>query len=220
MRASSVTAPSPGDRSNRSSGQYSFTSAYTIPTRDSRRPLDTARTGPSPQMQGVVMGQSWHDKYAGGVENAAIDPYHHIFDTEMSSEGTNDAIGISNHPTPSNSHHASSHTSYSPRTEDGRLDATHSAGARQMQPGQAPYYASNQFQGYTNAESFPSQHSTSGTDYGMATMAGDWAMDSAPAMGDQAWAALDAMGWSDSNSIGVPLEGWRNMQTDVHGVSR
>ena len=222
MRSPSVTAASPGgsNRSNRSSGQYSSGQfSYTIPSRDTRRHPSAA------PMQGVVMSQSWSDKYSSGgsVENAAIDPYHHIFDTEMSSEGTNDAITapLSNHPTPPTSHHASSHTSYSPRTDDGRLDPSshsHPHGGRQVQPGQAPYYAapSGQFHaGYgTTGETFPAQHSTShggaGPEYGMGNMAGDWgAMDATPAMGDQAWAALDAMGWSEPSTIGVPLEGWR-----------
>ena len=213
MRSPSMSAVSVGSRGDRSSGQFSMP-PYGRQSMDGVHPR-----GAPPQMQGVVMSQPWPDKYTSGVENAAIDPYHHIFDQEMSSDGTNDPIGISGHPTPSNSHHAPSHSSYSPRTDDGHIDGSHVSRGRPVQ--QAPYYAANQFQSYTTGASYPSHNPTSGAEYGMSGIQNDWGIDAAaPAMGDQAWAALDAIGWSDSNSMGVPLETWRQLHPDVHGVTR
>lgn len=225
MRSTSVRAPSPGATSNGSSGQYSVNS-FTMPTRDSRPPLDGGRASSHPaQMQGVVLGQGWPDRYSNSVDNSATDPYHHIFDTEMSSESANESIGISGNPTASGSQQAGSHTSYSPHTDDSHFDGGTAHGGA---PGvrQVPYYAAatatpNQFQHYTTADNFPAQHSTSGTDYVMPGMPAEWGMDgSTPAMGDQTWAALDAMGWSDSGSMAVPMEGWRGMHADINSIAQ
>jgi hypothetical protein len=197
-------------RTNRPDESNLFTSAsFTVPSRGRGSPLPTVGVDVSSlPMQGVVLNSNWAQTNPNAPENAAIDPYH-IFDAEMSSEGTSDPIGFSGHPTPPNSHHASSHTSYSPRQDDS-LDITQSGTSdRSTQSGQAPYYSANQFQTFTSAETFPSQSSTTGNnDY---TMSNDWDMTSqsiTPAMGDQAWAALESINW-DPNTMGVAPENWR-----------
>ena len=167
------------------------------------------------------MAQAWPPHNPNVPENAAIDPYH-IFDGDMSSEGTNEPVGFSGHPTPT-SHHASSHTSYSPRQED-HLDIAHAPNDRPLQPGQAPYYSSNQFQTYTTAEAYSAPRVTApSTDY---EMSGAWeiaaaASSIAPTMGDSAWGALDSMTWPDSHPMDVPpMESWRGIQNNIHGVTR
>lgn len=218
LRGSPIPSSSRDDRGS----QYSM-SSFTMPSRARRSSLQNSHNATGPiQMQGVVMAQAWPQHNPNVPENAAIDPYH-IFDTEMSSEGTNEPVGFSGHPTPTTSHHASSHTSYSPRQED-HLDITQAANDRPMQPGQAPYYSTNQFQTYTTAETYPTQRATAASsDY---EMSGAWEMAAAassmaPTMGDSAWGALDGIAWTDSNPMDVPpMESWRGIQGNMHGVTR
>ena len=108
---------------NNSSSHHYSKSTFSVPTREHRPPQQHARhfNAPPTQMQGVIPGQGWGEKFPTGPQQTSN---RQIFDTEMSSDHTSDRQNsVSNLPTPTNSHQSSSNTSYSPHAEDS--ESTH-----------------------------------------------------------------------------------------------
>ena len=171
-------------------------------------------------MQGVVMNNSWAGMNPSDPHNnAAVDPYH-IFDADMSSEDTSDPIGLSG-PTTSNSHGASSHTSYSPSAQDiDALDGSHGTADRPIPGGQPPYYGPSHYPTYTSSGNYAS-HSATSNEYAMPT-GWDLGTESIPtSVGEQGWAqVLEGMAWSDGAPIGDGMDGWRPVPTGTHSLSR
>ena len=109
------------------SNQYSMPT-FSVPTREHRTPQQHIRRSNAPptQLQGLLSGQGWGEKFPGGPEGEAMNS-HNMFDTEMSPDHTSDwGNSLSNHPTPTNSNNSSSNTSYSPpHIED--TESTHTS---------------------------------------------------------------------------------------------
>ena len=163
---------------------------FSVPLRDSRAPVQPMQGpgAPAPN-QPILLSHGW-----GGAASG-VEPYR-MFDTEMSSEETGDPIGLSGHPTSTDSHRSSSHTSYTPPQEDPSADP--------VGHGNAPYFHHPQFSGFaSSAAGFHSQQSTS-NDY---SMTGGWDLgpeSMAVPMENQQWAPiLESMAWTDT------MGGWR-----------
>ena len=211
-RRSSLPGMNRGDKSTSPSAQYSA-SRFTVPTRERRTHIDSIRSvgGPGSQMQDVIMDNGWGGMQSNDPHNdAAVDPYHHIFDADMSSEDASDPIGLSGPTTTSNSHGASSHTSYSPSAQDvDTLEGSHGTADRPIPGGQPPYYQTSHYPAYTSSSEYVS-HSSTSNDFAIPSA---WELGTGPiptSVPEQGWAQVfDGMAWSDGNAIGDAIEGWR-----------
>ena len=217
-RTSSLHGVNLEERPPQASTQYSIT-PFTVPTRERRAHMDGLRSYnvQGTQMQGVVLSNNWN---ADPRNNAVVDPYH-IFDADMSSEDTSDPIGLSGPTTTSNSHRASSRTSYSPSIHDvDALEGSHGSADHALPGGQPPYYQSSPYPTYTSSENYISQQPTS-NDF---VVPAGWELgaETIPtSVSEQGWAQVfEGMTWSDGNSIGDGMEGWRQMPASNHGLTR
>lgn len=205
-------------------------SSFSVPTREHRTPQQSYRNfnAPPTQMQGILPGQGWGEKYPGRPDGNALN--HMIncnaFDTEMSSDHTSDRHqSLSNHPTPTTSHHGSSNTSYSPQNNDD-VDPSHhnteSAGqgaTTSFFNSSAPFAEFNPAAdaGFTQSGG---RNTSEANHYAMPSV---WEIGQDPdistsglsPLGDAGWRnMLEGMGW-DESTVGVDPS-WRPQITDTH----
>ena len=207
--------------------RYRMTS-FTVPTREHRSPLQNygPMNGPPAHLQGAASNHSWNETFAGGPDaNMNHIQSTNNFDTEMSSDRTSDRHhSISNHPTPTTSHHGSSNTSYSPQNNDD-LDPSHQVPVNTTSGPSAYFNPSVPFAAFSSSAEggFPQVDGRLIPDPEHYSVHPGWELghDSGlpnpglSPLGDGWRHMLDGMGW-DGHPVGVDSS-WRPQQTSAHG---
>ncbi|MCJ1286276.1 hypothetical protein MMC26_005621 [Xylographa opegraphella] len=220
------TGESPDSGLDIPSTRYRMTS-FTVPTREHRSPLQNygQPNDPSSQLQGAASNHGWSEVFTGGPDgNMSHIRSNNNFDTEMSSDHTSDRHhSISNHPTPTTSHHGSSNTSYSPQNNDD-MDPSQQPPVHNT-AGPSPYYnPSVPFAAFTpSAEGgFPQADGRMISDAEQYSVHPVWELGQDPGLPasglsplGEGWRhMLDGMGW-DGHTVGMDAS-WRPQQTSTH----
>ena len=199
---------------SQSTSQYSL-STFDLVAREQRQPR-VLHYPPTPggKCESLLPDSRW-SPFTQRSSNTNFGPFA-AFDTEMSDHASDERHSTSNEPTPSTSHQASSHTSYSPPHEEDEIPDNHHS-LQQSSGSTAPmtaFYSSAPFPGFNPPPeaNFPSP-SPGREDHNNFTLPSGWEVGSSGValgsttgfspLGEGGWTQmLDGMGW-DGAALGA-----------------